>query len=75
MRENRMIRHLLPIAMAGALLIGCADKRLPPAATEWESLLVEEESIYDLPLVIQIDNLPEVPERLLGPSAPIVGQE
>ncbi len=95
-----MIRHLLPIAMATALLAGCGDKQLPlaerwpekpaqaepvatveqepeqsPATSEFESLLVEEESIYGLPLVIQIDNVPEVPERLLGPSPPIVEQE
>ena len=98
-----MIRHLLPMAMASALLAGCGDKQLPPAerfpekspepaqtepvasveqepdqspaAVEWESLLVEEESIYGLPLVINIDNLPEIPARLLGPSPPIVEQE
>ncbi|MBU0719108.1 MAG: hypothetical protein KJ749_12730 [Planctomycetes bacterium] len=94
-----MIRQLLPIAMASAILAGCCDKQLPsaerwpekpqkPAPTEPAASVekrpdipelppvpAEQKSMYDLPLVIDFDDLPEVPAQLLGPSPPIVEKE
>jgi hypothetical protein len=62
-----------PLAMA--LLVGCsgdppqAMPDLPPP--EPPSIAEQEDRTLGLPLVITIENVPEVPERLLGPTLPV----
>jgi hypothetical protein len=61
--------------LGGMLLGGCMSETLMPEPAAEKNPPEEKDPTYGLPLEITLEDVPEVPKEILGPSPPIEDQQ